>query len=71
MVLSSNGVIQCRCGSCVSQTSNDKGKLKVALEKNTKDSDMWLNRYQSLLKRYHLLEEENDALKDKLGELHC
>ena len=57
----------CRVTS-VSQSSDDDAKLKAELEK-TKQSDVWRNRYQSLLKRYHLIEGENEELKDKLGEL--
>ena len=53
----------------VLQSSDDAAKLKTELEKKTKDSDVWMNRYLSLLKRYHLIEGENDELKDKLGEL--
>ena len=42
-------------------------ELNASVAKKTKLAACHLDRYRSLMKRYGMLEEENDKLKDELG----
>ena len=42
-------------------------ELNASVTKQTKLAACHLDRYRSLMKRYGMLEEENDKLKDELG----
>ena len=47
-------------------------ELNASVTKQTKLAACHLDRYRSLMKRYGMLEEENDKLKDELGtEAEC